>query len=212
MQTEALIRVLAANPLPLRPPIGRLLAQYVAIGFAGSAVLFAVLIGPRPDFWAVIDTWRFDLKFVVTLLFGVASLALAGRLACPGARLWSWILAALTAPLLLVLACGIELSAIDPALWKARLVGSNARDCLTIIPMLSVPLFVAALIALREGAPTRPRLAGAAAGLLAGSFAAALYAAQCTDDSPLFVATWYPIAIGLMALMGAAIGGRLLRW
>ena len=39
------------------------------------------------------------------------------------------------------------------------------------------------------GVPTRPALAGAVAGLLAGGLAASFYAAHCTDDSPLFVTT-----------------------
>ncbi|TIM18804.1 MAG: DUF1109 family protein, partial [Mesorhizobium sp.] len=37
-------------------------------------------------------------------------------------------------------------------------------------------------------------------------------AAHCFDDSPLFVATWYTIAIAILAALGA-FGGRLLvRW
>ena len=54
--------------------------------------------------------------------------------------------------------------------------------------------------------------AGFCAGLLAGGIAATFYAANCTDDSPLFVATWYPLAIGLLALLGAVLGGRFARW
>ncbi|TIM59065.1 MAG: DUF1109 family protein, partial [Mesorhizobium sp.] len=68
------------------------------------------------------------------------------------------------------------------------------------------------LAVLRYGAPTRPVLAGAVAGLLAGGLAATFYAAHCFDDSPLFVATWYTIAIAILAALGA-FGGRLLvRW
>ena len=55
-------------------------------------------------------------------------------------------------------------------------------------------------------------LAGAVAGIAAGALAATLYAMHCTDDSPLFVATWYTIGIGIMALAGSVLGERLLRW
>jgi hypothetical protein len=68
------------------------------------------------------------------------------------------------------------------------------------------------LAALRHGAPTRPRLAGAVAGLLAGGIAATFYAAHCTDDSPLFVATWYSIAIAGLVALGAICGRRVARW
>ena len=52
----------------------------------------------------------------------------------------------------------------------------------------------------------------AAAGLLAGGLAATLYATHCTDDSPLFVAAWYSLAIAGVAALGALIGARWLRW
>ena len=57
-----------------------------------------------------------------------------------------------------------------------------------------------------------PFQAGAAAGFLAGAIGAALYATHCPDDSPLFVAAWYSLAIGFVAALGAVAGSRLLRW
>jgi hypothetical protein len=65
---------------------------------------------------------------------------------------------------------------------------------------------------LRHGAPARPALAGALAGLISAGFAATLYASNCTDDSPLFVATWYPIAIAMVSAAGALIGSRMLKF
>ena len=70
-------------------------------------------------------------------------------------------------------------------------------------------LFVAAL---RHGAPSRPGLAGAVAGLAAGGIAATLYAAHCTDNSPLFVATWYTLAIAILTGTGALAGRAFARW
>jgi hypothetical protein len=84
--------------------------------------------------------------------------------------------------------------------------------CLASIPLLSMAPLAAMLVALRAGAPRSAGLAGAVTGLIAGGIGATLYATNCTDDSPLFVALWYPIAIALVALAGAVIGGRLLRW
>ena len=48
-------------------------------------------------------------------------------------------------------------------------------------------------------------------GLLA-MMAATLYAAHCTDDSPLFIAAWYSLAIAFVTVVGAVIGSRALRW
>jgi hypothetical protein len=65
---------------------------------------------------------------------------------------------------------------------------------------------------LRFGAPTRPTLAGAGAGLLAGALAASLYIAHCPDDSPIFVAAWLTLAILIATGIGALAGCLLLRW
>ena len=93
-----------------------------------------------------------------------------------------------------------------------RLVGQNSRVCMSAIPAMSLPLLAAALIALRHGAPTRPALAGAIAGLLSAGIAATFYASHCTDDSPLFVVTWYTIATALVTAVGALAGSRVLRF
>ncbi len=61
-------------------------------------------------------------------------------------------------------------------------------------------------------ASSSPGLAGAVAGLAASGIAATFYAANCTDDSALFVITWYPIAILIVTTAGYLIGSKLLRW
>ena len=67
-----------------------------------------------------------------------------------------------------------------------------------------------ACLAARCAYPARPRCA--VAGLIASDIAATLCASNCTDDSPLFVATWYLIAIGIVVLAGDVAGSRCLRW
>jgi hypothetical protein len=113
---------------------------------------------------------------------------------------------------LLVAAAVAELLAVPPNLWSQRLVGSNAVFCLESIPFLAAIPLLAALLALRQGAPEHPALAGAAAGLFAGAIGAACYATHCPDDSPLFVAVWYTLAIAFVSAIGAAAERRLLQW
>jgi hypothetical protein len=48
--------------------------------------------------------------------------------------------------------------------------------------------------------------------LLSAGFAATLYASHCTDDSPLFVATWYTLSAALVTAVGALAGSKLLRF
>jgi hypothetical protein len=114
--------------------------------------------------------------------------------------------------LLLAVAASAELALWPSSRWLDLLIGSNAAACLLLIPVLSVVPLVAAFAVLRNAAPARPPLAGAVAGLFAGGIGAALYATHCTDDSPLFVATWYGAAIAFVTGVGAILGGKLLRW
>lgn len=105
-----------------------------------------------------------------------------------------------------------ELVVMPPSTWMPRLVGVNARFCLIVIPLLSIPPLVGFLAALRQTAPANPGLAGALAGLGAGGIGATLYASHCIDDSPLFVLTWYSLAIAIVTSVGFLAGRHLLRW
>ena len=212
MRTDDLVHALVADSHAAQSSIGRQFALAIAIGFAISAVLFWVTLGPRPDIAAAAVTVRFDLKIIEALLLAATAGALALRLAQPGANTRPQTIVMAAAPILLVIAVIAELLIVPASQWQAKLVGDNSIICLTAIPLLSLPLLAAMLLALHHGAPTSRGAAGAAAGLVAGGFAAALYATQCTDDSPLFVAAWYSIAIGAVTVLGAVLGRRLLRW
>jgi len=89
---------------------------------------------------------------------------------------------------------------------------SRTRGRAALSIAVTLPLLAGALIGLRHGAPARPAVAGAIAGLLSAGLAATLYASHCTDDSPLFVAAWYTIATALVTAIGALAGARLLKF
>ena len=212
MRTDDFIKALAADQQPPPPALSGRLALALAAGWAVAAIGFFLVLGPRPDVALAAQTPRFIFKIVEALFLAGAAATLTLSLARPGADTRPGRIAMIAVPALLLAAIGIELLLVAPAQWGARLVGSNSRICLTAIPLLSLPLLGAALYALRQGAPTRPGFSGAVAGLMAGGMAAAIYAVHCTDDSPLFVATWYGIAIAGVSALGAILGRRVLRW
>ena len=158
------------------------------------------------------NSGRFLFKFVLTLSVAIPAFLLVRGLArpdfAPGKRLW-WLA---LAPALLLAAIIFELASVPADAWHARMIGRNSFFCVTVIPLLSLAPFAAVLYALRSGAPANPTVAGAVGGLLSAGIAATLYASHCTDDSPLFVAAWYPIGFVLMTVLGALIGSRVLRW
>ena len=212
MKTSELIAALAADPTPEPIRLGRRFAGAVASGLAGALVLYALIVGPRPDIAEAVRTIRFNLKFIDALALALPSILLLVRLARPDARpgaLALWLLAPLV---LLAAAVGVELVVVPQDEWLPRLVGHNAFYCVTMIPMMAAPILAALISAMSAGAPQHPGWTGALAGVASAGLASFLYASHCPDDSPLFVATWYPLAALVCAGAGAWAGRRFLAW
>jgi len=212
MDTDQLIRTLAADNAHRARPVGLVLMLALLAAAPVALLLFFAELGVRPDIMTAMRNPFFDLKFAVTLALAISAAAVSLHLARPEASLRGWALLLLIPVGILTACIGGELMIPQRLPAMTRLVGSNSRVCLTAIPLLSLPILAGALIGLRHGAPARPAVAGAVAGLLSGGLAATLYAAHCTDDSPLFVATWYSLAIALVAAIGALAGSKLLRY
>lgn len=212
MKTEDLIGALVADHATRAMPIARTLALCALAGASLTGLIFLWQIGFRPDLAVAGLTARFQFKLAFTITLLVPALVLTWYLSRPGAPPRAWLWALLIAPGALIVACVLELVAVPASDWAAKLVGSNARACLTIIPLLSLAPLAAILFALSRGAPTMQAFAGAMAGLASAALAAAFYASNCTDDSPLFVAAWYTIAIGGVTSLGALVGSYVLRW
>jgi hypothetical protein len=212
MKTAELINALAAAPAAPPARLGGRVALALVVGAAISATLFMTALGPRADFAAAARTIRFDLKFVDALALLAPSALLAWRLLSPEARPRA-LVATLLAPFaLLIGAVAVELAVTPPELWGARLVGHNALHCLTLIPLMSIPPLAGLIAAMRAGAPQYPALTGALAGAAAAGIAATIYATNCTDDSPLFVASWYPLATLIVVAAGTLAGRKWLQW
>jgi hypothetical protein len=212
MDTEQLIRSLAADNSHRARPVGYVLMLALLAAAPVSLLIFFAELGVRPDVMTAMHNPFFDLKFAVTLALAISAIAVALHLSRPEASLrgFGWYL--LIPAGLLVAGISGEMMMPQRAPMMARLVGNNSKICLTAIPALSLPLLIAALLGLRHGAPSRPALSGAIAGLLSAGLAATFYASHCTDDSPLFVATWYTLATALVAALGALMGSRMLKY
>ena len=212
MDTEQLIRTLAADNSHRSRPVGYSLMLALLAAAPVSLLMFFTELGVRPDIMTAMRNPFFDLKFAVTLALAISAIAVALHLSRPETSLrgFGWYL--LIPAGLLVAGISGEMMMPQRAPMMTRLVGNNSRACLISIPLMSMPLLAGALLALRHGAPARPAVAGAIAGLVAAGLAATFYASHCTDDSPLFVATWYTIGTALVAAIGALIGSKVLRY
>ena len=214
MRTDELINTLVADHAvqPRPKPVGQVLLTAIIGGLAVSFSLFSLTLGVRPDILSALSTWRFDLKLSVNLALVIAAAWVALRLSSPTTTPPSAMRALLVPALLLFAAVIYELVTVPASAWPSRAIGVNGLMCLVSIISLSVLPLTATIYALRQGAPTSPAVMGAMGGLLAGALGATVFAMHCTNDSPLFVAIWYILAIGLTALTGLLVGRYVLRW
>ncbi|WOS65282.1 NrsF family protein [Sinorhizobium fredii] len=212
METDELIKALAADAR--RSGISMAVAWSGAIlaAVAVAGIVFFALLGARSDIAAAAQTFRFLFKFVVTIALAASAFGLLAMLSRPDADARPFMPRLAIAPALLAAGIIAELAVSAPDTWSTKLVGTNSLVCLTFIPLIGIGPLALLLLALRHGAPSQPTLAGAMAGLTAGGVAATFYAAHCTDDSPLFVATWYTIAIAVPTVLGALAAPRFVHW
>ncbi len=214
MKTDELVEMLArgAEPVPRHAAGNRLLAV-VALGMPLTVVLVAVSFGIRHDLGRALGEPLFWIKFGVPLAVAIAAGLSLRRLTSPGVPAGpAWRLGAFTVLALWVLAAlqwtGLSEAARAEALW-----GSTWRVCSMSIAAVSLPLLVSMLTLLRGlAAPTRPALAGAAAGLLSGGLGTIAYALHCPEPGLAFVAVWYMLGVAIVSGVGAALGRRMFRW
>lgn len=211
MKTDDLIDLLAQDA-PIRVRLGRILAGGALVGGLFSVVILAVAIGIRPHMWEALHSIRVAFKITVTMLIFVFTYRVVAQIGKPGIKLKPYLLMLLIPLCLVIAGVAIELVVLPADLWRQNLVGRYASGCLVSIPILSFAPLLFFFWALRQGAPDHAGFAGASAGLAAGGLGAAIYAWHCPDDSPLFMATWYLLAIVGVTISGYLAGRRWLVW
>lgn len=212
MRTADLIRALAADGMVEARGIGRHLVALLPASVVVVAGLFLCAVGPRADIGVPAVLGALCMKLAITLALAASGLALTLRIAHPTGMDGRALLALILPLVVLLAAIAFELVELGLAGWQQRLIGTNHWRCLIAVPLLSVLPLCALIAALRQGAVTEPRRAGAFAGLTAAGIGASVYALYCFDDSPLFVALWYGLATLIVAGLGVILARLFVRW
>lgn len=213
MKTDELISLLAADTAAApRCAASRQIAIAMAAGIPLAILTMLLTLGARPDLAQAIRFPMLWIKVLFSAALACAGFATLVRLARPGVSARASELAIVLPVLLLWLSAIAAYAGAAPAERTAMVWGATWRLCALNIVMISVPIFAAAVLALRQLAPTRLARAGACAGVLSGATGAAIYAFHCPETALPFMAIWYVAGIAATAVIGAALGPRLLRW
>src|ERR1700751_5397517 len=173
MDTDQLINTLAADNAHRARPVGFVLGLALRAPAPVSLLMFFAELGVRPDVMTAMHNPFFDLKFAVTLALAAAAIIVSLHLARPEAELRGWVWLFAVPAGLLVAGISGEMMMPQRMPMMTRLVGSNSKVCLSAIPAMSLPLLIASLIGLRHGAPSRPGVAGAIAGMVSAGLGGA---------------------------------------
>ena len=213
MRTDDLVTMLATGDGAVAPNAAeRRYAAAIGWGMLGAALLMGSLLGVRPDLRLAALLPMFWVKLAFVACLAASSLLAVLRLSRPGLRL-AWVPGALAAPVLAM--WGLAASALmraDPTQRASLFFGDTWTTCPYLVALLSAPVFVAVLWATQGLAPTRLRLAGAAAGLLSGAVGALVYSLHCPELAAPFLGFWYLLGMLIPTAAGALLGPRLLRW
>lgn len=211
MKTDALIDLLArdAGPAP-RAVAARRLWPAAAAGLLASSAIAIALFGAIPAaLYATAVPWT---KMAYAGALALAAGWLTARLSRPAAPITQPRRATLLVLVAMAVVGAVSLVSAPTGTRMDALMGASWSTCPWSVLALSLPALAASLWAVRGLAPTRPRAAGFAAGLLAGSVGAFGYSLSCPEASPAFVAIWYTLGIVCTGAVGAALGPRVLRW
>ena len=215
MKTDDLISMLANGPdVAAAPPPGthRRAASTLGAGLLASVTLMAMLLGVRPNLEQLALLPDFWIKVGFVICLSLVAWHVSRRLCMPGAATRALPLL-LAMPLLLMWALGAIVLSEAPPEQRAELFwGATWRSCPLLIALLSLPILAAVLRLMRQLAPTRLRLAGAAAGFAAGGMAALVYCLHCPELAASFVGFWYVLGMLAPTAIGAAIGPKVLAW
>jgi hypothetical protein len=213
MKTSDLVDLLARDTAPVSSnAAARRLGAALVIALGGAMMVLLAVLGLNPQLAATAWLPLFWVKIAFVAGVAIAGGLAARRLAIPGARLTGVPLAH-AAPLVAIwLIAATILAAAAPGERIPLLLGETWRVCPFNITMLSVPGFFAMLWAMKGLAPTRLRLAGAAAGLFAAGAATLVYTLHCPELAPPFLGTWYVLGMAIPTIAGGVVGPRVLRW
>ena len=213
MKTDDLVSLLATgtDAVDARAPARRYIAA-IAGGTVVATVLMVLWLDVRPTLARDATLPMFWVKELFCVALVAAGVFAVARLSRPGAAVGR-VGPLAGAPILAMwLLAVVVLAVAEPEDRTDLIRGVSWMECPYNIAVLSVPVFVAIVWAMRGFAPTHLRRAGAAAGFAAGAIGALAYTLHCPELDAPFLALWYVAGILIPTVVGAVAGPRLLRW
>jgi hypothetical protein len=191
MALDPLIKDLVADlaPIKKRKPISIVL-YIIAILLVSHFFVYGFM-KPRTDLMVVLEEPYFLARVIFLSVLGIAAGQTVLKLARPEAELarwWRWVLAAIGAIPLFCLIVALLLPGVD---FMLELVPMAGMQCIFVTLLCSAMISVVLGLWLRQGAPTRLKMAAWLSGVSGGALGALTYSWHCPYDHILYIGIWY---------------------
>lgn len=200
MSNNDLIADLSAN---LDPVNSRSMAREAAVIAALGAAELAAILGlgiSRPDMGPMMATtymwWKLGSLALLVLVSGATAIRSLSPTVSPRRGLATF---AAAVGLALIAGALVDPGSDPGATILQRLSPAHGIVCSVAIIVLSLPMVAIMGILMRRAAPTHPGGSALAAGAMAATWGAFVFAFCCPANDPLYVAVWYLLGCGIVA-------------
>lgn len=207
--TKEIIKKLASEATPVKPvkPTARCFIWCVfAIMCVGVAWAF---IGIRHDFAAKIASGMFIVEISLALFAGVLSALAASWLSIPGCIRQNWLIWLPFIPItMLVFLIGYQVFESPSHLLEA----GKSIHCATDVLMVAAVPAVALFVMLKFAASTRNMITSIMAVTAVAAFGYLGSRFICPNDDISHVIVWHYLPAVIIAVVGAVVGKKILKW
>ncbi|WBO24050.1 DUF1109 domain-containing protein [Sphingomonas abietis] len=213
MPSERLIEDLAAGLVPVRRRTASRDAMLLALLGAVELGLFLLMGAGRHDIMLAMLLPSFWWKLVSLALLALLGAATALRSFDPAAsprRGLRWI--GCLAGLALLIGWAIDAGHGGGGDLARRLDWRHGVYCMFAMAVLSIPMLIGLGLLMRRGAPTDRAGSALAVGLAGAAWGAFVFVFQCPHDDPFYIAIWFGLGCGLVALAGRLLVSLVTRW
>lgn len=213
MSFDSLIDRLSGDLKPVRPRrLWRDMAIIATICVAEIIVFFALgaalpdmpMRMYQPTFW-----WRLVSLGLIAIISGMPAMLSFAPTYTPRRDL-RWVLLIIG----VCLVAGLFISATPDRLvdFVRRIDWTNGVQCAGKMIALSIPPVLGLGALMHRGAPTDRSRTALLAGIAGAAWGAFVFVFACPFSDPLYVAVWYSVGCGTVAIVSRAILPRFTRW